>query len=234
MFPDHFVNYVPDRSTRNGALRLGRDNGYMTSYTDDQVARAFEQTQGHVMEVHARWKLFRKLYRGNADSAPILRAVGGEMFWVLGRLLHRGSLLLFRQLTDGPRSMGRGNASLEGLLEVLAGPGYMTDHPDLVQLINDLRSNTAIRDHVNKYIAHLDLELLLGVADPPSSVGILEFEDALRIMRQFITETRQRFELRVLLLEFEECATLMADQADELVKTLRKGLALTEDQRPAG
>src|SRR5436305_9699637 len=147
----------------------------MTSnYSDEQIRAAFAQVQGHVLDLHARWKLFRKLYRGNADSQPVLAAVASEMFWVLGRLLHRGVFLLFRQLTDAPRTAGRRNASFRGLLDVVAGPDYEVKHADLVALINQIAANNAIRTHANKYIAHLDFDLLAGVTAPPASVEILE------------------------------------------------------------
>ena len=114
-------------------------------------------------------------------------------------------------------------ASLEGLLEALAGPNYKTDHSDLAKRLDDLRANKAIRTHANKYIAHLDFDLLAGIAAPPESIGILDMEDALRIIREFITETGKRF-LDESPLEFEEGAQLMAVQAEDLVETLRKGL----------
>lgn len=196
----------------------------MNALTDAQRISAFEQMQGHVLELHARWHLFRKLYRGNADSVPVLTGVGGEMFWVLGRLLHRGSLLLFRQLTDGPVTFGERNASFEGLIREFGGTSYKADHPDLIAVIEGLRSKKTIKDHVNKYIAHLDLELLAGAVSPPTGVEILDFEDALRMMRDLISKMRDRFAPQSHLLDFEGGADLMVSQAESLVETLRKGL----------
>lgn len=196
----------------------------MSSLSPEALEHAFDQVQGHLLELHARWGLFRKLYRGNADSVPVLTEVGGEVFWVLGRLLHRGSLLLFRQLTDGPTSRGKRNASYEGLLHALGGPSYKIDHADLMDILAQLRSKQTIKDHVNKYIAHLDLDLLSGAAAPPKGVEILDFEDALRLMREITSLMRERFAATRPLLEFEEGAAIMVDQAQNLVDTLRKGL----------
>jgi hypothetical protein len=193
----------------------------MNAYTPPQLRAALDEVKGHVLELHARWRLFRKLYRGNEDSQPVLAAVASEMFWVLGRLLHRGSLLLFRQLTDGPASMGHRNASFEGLLEAVSGPMYKTNHPDLFRLITDLKAKKSIREHVNKYIAHLDFDLLAGISTKPSDIPIGEFEDALRLMREFMNRFGRQF-FNDVPTEYDTLAELMADQADNLVANLRK------------
>ncbi|MGA8807074.1 MAG: hypothetical protein WB973_04290 [Thermoanaerobaculia bacterium] len=193
------------------------------NYTDAQLERAFIEVGGHLLELHARWKLFRKLYRGNEDSQPILKEVASEMFWLLGRLLHRGSLLLFRQLTDGPLTSGRRNASLEGMLKAVAGDSYLTTEPDLMKELDAARQNKAIRDHGNKYIAHLDLDLLAGVAAPPTSIEIEEFENALSHMRTFANGMASKF-FGGLERDFAEEAELMTRQADILVGTLKNGL----------
>jgi hypothetical protein len=192
----------------------------MNTYTMPQIRAAFDQVKGHVLELHARWRLFRKLYRGNEDSQPVLAAVASEMFWVIGRLLHRGSLLLFRQLTDGATSVGHLNASFEGLLEAVSGPMYKTNHPELFRLVTDLRAKKSIREHVNKYIAHLDFELLAGIALKPNSIPIGEFEDALRLMREFMDNFGHQF-FNDAPGDYEVAAELMAEQADTLVAHLR-------------
>jgi len=198
------------------------------TYTDHEIRTAFEQVQGHVLDLHARWRLFRKLYRGNENSQPVLVAVGGEMFAVLGRLLHRGVFLLFRQLTDGPRSMGHLNASFRGLLEIVAGPDYSREHGDLVARIAEIEGNGTIKLHVNKYVAHLDFDLLAGVATPPPSVEIDAVEAELAAAREFMDDFGERF-LDLAPFPYDETASVMDKQADALVRTLRAGLAAQKE-----
>lgn len=193
------------------------------TYTKEQIRKAFEQVQGHVLHMHAYWNLFRKLYRGNAESQPVLAAVAGQVFAVLGRLLHRGVFFQFRQLLDPPRSVGRRNASLLGLLEAVAGPGYRADHGDLVALIESAEGKKTIREHVNKYIAHLDLDLLAGVAEPPAAVEILEVEAAFQSIRTFMNEYGIRF-VHEPAMAYDEIAEIISEQAESLVATLRAGL----------
>jgi hypothetical protein len=195
--------------------------GMSHDYTDEQLEHAFVQVDGHLLELHGRWELFRNLYRGNADSQPILAAVASETFWIFGRLLHRGSFLLYRQLTDAPRSMGKRNASLEGLLEAVAGDSYMQDAPALMKFLDAARDRPAIRDHVNKYVAHLDFDLMAGVGALPS-IELLAFEEALANMRAFMNGLGLKYFDRPARAHDVE-AKLLTEQADALVKALRKG-----------
>lgn len=199
------------------------------SYADVQIRRVFEQVQLHVLHLHGYWKLFRKLFRGNADSHPVIAAVAPQMFAQLERLLHRGVFLYFRQLIDPPVTRERRNASLHGLLEAVAGLDYATNHADLVELIGKIQGNTSIRMHVNRYVAHLDFDLLAGVDSPPPPVAILDVEDALSELRAFMDEYGRRF-LGVEPVEYEWKAEVLAEQAEILVDTLRAGLRTPDDE----
>lgn len=185
-----------------------------------------------MLHLHAYWKLYRKLYRGNADSQPVLAAVAGQVFAVLARLLHRGVFFQFRQLTDGPKSVGRRNASLHGLLDAVAGPTYRMDHSDLISLIDAAEGKKTIRDHVNKYIAHLDFDLLAGVVDPPPAVEILEVEAALEAMREFMDEYGRRF-LNQPPMDYDRISDIITAQAETLVATLRAGVEAKGDGESA-
>lgn len=198
------------------------------NYTKEQIRRAFEQVQLHVLHLHGYWKLFRKLFRGNADSFPVISSVAPQMFAQLERLLHRGIFLYFRQLTDAAVTGKRRNASLHGLLEAAAGSEYATQHFDLAEHIAKVEGNTTIRTHVNRYVAHLDFDLLAGVEPPPPSVAILDVEAGLAELRAFMDEFGARF-LNEPPIEYEWRADVIPEQADVLVETLRAGLLNLSD-----
>jgi hypothetical protein len=123
--------------------------------------------------------------------------------------------------------MGRRNASLHGLLDAVAGPTYRSDHPDLVVLIDAADGKKTIREHVNKYIAHLDLDLLAGVANPPTDVEFSEVESSLKAMREFMNEYGLRF-LNEPPVTYDRNAEVITEQAETLVATLRAGLRARE------
>jgi hypothetical protein len=190
----------------------------------DEFAEAYGQVQGHVIELHGRWNLFRKLYRGNEESHPILAATGSQMFWLIGRLLQRGTFPLFRQLTDPRRTAGRANASLRGLLCAIAGPKAEAAHPDLIALLPDDNVTELIRTHANKYASHLDLDLLSGHTDAPEAVAIEQMEQALTAIDSYMNELGRRF-FRSAPVPYRERAEIITSQAERLVHLLRLGLA---------
>jgi HEPN superfamily AbiU2-like protein len=191
--------------------------------TRDELYKAAVQVVGHLLTLHGNWRAYRKLFRGNADSQPILSKVAGQFFWLLERDIKAAVFLAFRQLTDGPLSAGKPNASFHGLLRAAAGSDYPANHGDLVSLIEGIAANPTIKEHVNKYIAHLDLHLLAGRASAPDSVEILQVEDALAAARQFMNEFMKRF-LHEGSFEYDEKAAVITEQIERLVSVLASGL----------
>jgi len=109
-------------------------------------------------------------------------------------------------------------------LEAVAGDSYRITESELMKELDAARQNTAIRDHANKYIAHLDFDLLAGVTPAPTSIEIAEFEEALRHMREFANGLATKF-FGGRERNFSDEAELITKQADLFVDTLKKGLA---------
>jgi hypothetical protein len=191
--------------------------------TTDEVRQAAVQVVGHVLNLHGFWAAYRKLFRGNADLVPVIRETASEFFWLLERSLRAATLQTFRQLTDPSQTGPNPNASFHGLLRAAAGEQYATDHADMVALIEIVKSKPTIRDHVNKYIAHLDLELLAGRVDPPGPIAILEVEDALGATRQFMDTFAERF-LGEDPFDYEGKAAEIPAQIDRMIYLLKSGL----------
>ena len=124
---------------------------------------------------------------------PILAEVACEFFWLLERSLKASFLQTFRQLSDGPMTMGRANASFHGLLQAMAGEHYRIEHADMVAMIERVAAPPSVRIHVNRYIAHLDLDLLTERVQAPEPLAIEEVESALAAAREFMDTFMQRF-----------------------------------------
>jgi hypothetical protein len=191
--------------------------------TQDELRRAAVQVVGHLLNLHGFWRAYRKLFRGNQDSVLVLRETASEFFWLLERAIKAAALQTFRQLTDPPQTGLSANASFFGLLKAAAGDDYAVNHPDMVVMIESIAAKPTIRAHVNKYIAHLDLELLAGRVDPPDSLAILEVEDALRTAREFMDLFMQRF-LGEGPFDYEGKAAIIPDQLERMITLLRTGL----------
>lgn len=180
-----------------------------------ELADAYDQVEGHVLELHGRWGLFLKLYRDD-DSYPV--ATGSELFWLLGRLVHRGAFQLFRQLTDPSHTGGRANASLPGLLNAIGTAFTETDHIDLLRMLPTEHVTNSIRTHANKYVSHLDLDLLAGRVEAPTPVELQEMADALVAIANFTNEIGRRFFGRPAI-PYREKAQVITVQAERMVET---------------
>jgi hypothetical protein len=190
--------------------------------TPNELLKASAEVIRHLNALGGNWSAYRKLFRGNAESQPILNDVAGHFFWLLERDLRASIFLTFRQLTDGPFSMGKENASFLGLLRAAAGPDYETTHPNLVKLVVSIAATPTIKEHVNKYIAHLDLPLLAGKVPAPTSVEILQVEDALATARHFMNEYMEEF-FGEPAFPYEEQAALIPQQIDRILLLLKAG-----------
>ncbi|MGK2883292.1 MAG: hypothetical protein ACSLE8_00690 [Rhodococcus sp. (in: high G+C Gram-positive bacteria)] len=181
-----------------------------------------DRVRGTLVHLYALWRVYRKLFRGNKDIQPILAQAGGELFWLLERAIRAAALQRFRQFTDPPESAGQPNASFYGLLKAASAAGY-ADVVDLLEIVDDIAAKSIVRGHVNKYVAHLDLNLYAGRTEPPEPLEIADFEDALTACKRFMDEYMERL-FGESPYDYEAKAEPLSVQADRVVELLRLGL----------
>ncbi|MCA1732500.1 MAG: hypothetical protein LC732_02735, partial [Acidobacteria bacterium] len=102
-------------------------------------------------------------------------------------------------------------------------PHYREREMGLLAFLEAARDNPAIREHVNRYVAHLDFDLLAGTSTPPPDIELEEFDKALANVREFINGIGKSYFQRPPRAHHVE-AELIARQAGRMVEALRKGI----------
>ena len=121
-----------------------------------------------VVHLHDVWEQYRKLYGHSEGRVRLLNASARGFFARLQQFMVRDVLLSISRLTDPPRSRGKPNLVLSVLLE----DPRLANRPDLTEEltaeINEAkRLAQPIRQHRNRYIAHLDHATAIGAPDDP-------------------------------------------------------------------
>jgi len=193
----------------------------MTRVLEPEAEDAFEFLQGHASHLHAFWAAFRKLYRGNEQSAPVLSAAANDFFVIVGKALPRTVFQMLRHLTDPPTSQGRENASFPGLLAASFGTDYAGSAPELTALVDQLKAQIEkVRNHTNRAVAHNDW-LTVTRAETLQPIELAEVEAALATVRQFLDTFAAEFEL----IRQSYDTSVMEHQLDNLLYLLTAGLS---------
>jgi len=121
-----------------------------------------------LVHLHDTWEQYRKLYGHSEDRVKLLNTSARSFFALLQRLLIRDVILSISRLTDPPKSKGKSNLVLSLLLE----DPRLSDRPDLKEEltsgINEAKQlSQPVREHRNRYIAHLDHATAIGAPDDP-------------------------------------------------------------------
>ena len=160
-----------------------------------------------LVHLHDTWEQYRKLYGHSEDRVKLLNSSARSFFALLQRLMVRDVILGISRLTDPPKSKGKSNLVLSVLLE----DPRLTDRPELkaelASGINEAkRLAQPVREHRNRYIAHLDHATAIGAPDDPlppipgSSVDelITRMESVYHRYRGELDATDSSFELSTL------------------------------------
>jgi len=157
----------------------------------------FNHLQGYNAHLHAYWRAFKKLYRGNAALIPIFTATANDFFLLVEKSFLGTMMQMLRTLTDpamDSRTKSR-NASLRGLLFTVYGKDYQTAAPNLAKLAVLLADQIRpIRKFVNRSVAHSDWNLVSGV-EPLQSIPMADVDAALAIVVQFLDIFSEEFNL---------------------------------------
>jgi len=147
----------------------------MTTRTADEARANYIEKMGEplgtqyaallqkVAALHMVWGEFVELFR-DETRVDVLNRVAPAMFHIIGHALWQLTLLDIARLTDRPKSMGKKNLTIRNLPE-LVKPEVKADVQKLVDAASE-RSDVC-RDHRNRQLAHLDLDLLTNQSAKP-------------------------------------------------------------------
>ncbi len=157
----------------------------------------FDHLQGYNSHLHAYWRAFKKLYRGNAALIPIFAATASDFFVLVEKSFLGTMLQMLRSLADPAvdrRTKSR-NASLRGLLFTVYGENYETVAPKLSGLAGLLQEQVhPIRTFVNRSVAHSDWNIVAGL-DKLSAVPMAQVDSALATVEQFLDIFAEEFQI---------------------------------------
>jgi hypothetical protein len=114
---------------------------------------------------------FTELFRDEARVKVLNQAAPAIMFRIILVALWQSILLSIARLTDPPKSAGKKNLTIQNLPE-LVNPEVRADVQKLVDAA--LEKSEFCRDHRNRQLAHLDLDLRTNQSTEPLKFEPLE------------------------------------------------------------
>ena len=157
------------------------------------VQPLWDALQQEVIGIHAYWINYRQLFGKSKERVDLLNDCAGEFFFVINDALLTDVQLSLSRLADPAQTLGKGNATLERLLNEIVALNISQLTDDLIrrfQKYRDCCHNIKLRR--NKELAHADLGALLqryGSAAGPAPIpgpSRQEIEDALAALREFM------------------------------------------------
>jgi hypothetical protein len=142
----------------------------MTTRTADEARTNYVEKMGEplgtqyaalfqkVAALHMVWGEFVELFR-DEPRVNVLNRAAPAMFHIIGHALWQLTLLDIARLTDPPKSADKKNLTIRNLPE-LVKPEVRVDVQKLVNVA--LERSAVCRDHRNRQLAHLDLDLLIN------------------------------------------------------------------------
>jgi hypothetical protein len=174
----------------------------------------FHALDNEVSWLHAKWKEFRELY-ASSPTVDLLNQTAAFFFRVVQDTLWHDALLQVARLTDPPVTAGKSNLTLRRLPSALPA-GSLRDEVDA--LVSQTLSEAAFaRDWRNRRLAHSDLGLALGGAEPLAEASRQHMETVLSSMRSVMNAVNQRYWNSTTAYEH----FLSTDNAESLVFRLR-------------
>ena len=182
--------------------------------------------KAEVVWLHGRWIIYRQLHGTSQERVDVLNRSAATFFNVLQKILLHDVQLSLSKLGDPAGSGSRKNLTLAALVESLEGAGESLVAGKLRPLVATFDSTCKeLRHRRNKWIAHFDLNMMLGskveALEGPSRTEIEAALEALRKVMNCVelhyTESQTMYEHFV-----------MNQDGEYLVSTLIQGLRYRE------
>ena len=205
----------------------------MTTRTADEIRTNYIEKMGEplgtqfaallqeVARLQMAWGEFIELF-GDEPRVNVLNRAAPAMFHIIGHALWQLTLLDIARLTDPPKSAGKKNLTIQNLPE-LVKPEVRADVQKLVDAA--LGRSDVCRDHRNRQLAHLDLDLLTNQsAKPLEAATIKVVSEAIDAIGSVLKEMHIHY---VGVLSFS-CNVGDAGNALSLLRLLQHGLIARE------
>jgi DNA-directed RNA polymerase subunit L len=189
----------------------------------DSIRSDFKVLHEEMVWLHGNWKLFGQLFREGESRRELLHETAGTFFAQVNKIMIDDVILTVSKLLDPLRTAGNENLVLERLITGL-DDDHETLREDLQDQLSDLKQVCEPLDtYRNKHLAHLDRDVELGDADPPS-VLVETIDEALDRVSSFMNTVQGHFEGAKTAYD----GFLMTHDADSLVATLKRGYEYAE------
>jgi len=134
---------------------------------DDEKVLMILQFQTHKLVYH--WRLFIQLYGSKKENVEVMKAVAGEFFGIVQKLLWDDVLLSIGKLTDPPKNSAQENISIENAIDRLGAVLGEKAVVDLRKQLKDLKEKCGLIKKIrHKRLAHNDKDYsFLGLDKGP-------------------------------------------------------------------
>jgi hypothetical protein len=179
-----------------------------------ELGPLFHALDNEVSWLHAKWKEFRELY-ASSSTVALLNLTAAFFFRVVQDTLWHDALLQVARLTDPLVTAGKSNLTLRRLPPALPAGSLQGEVDALVS--KTLSEAAFARDWRNRRLAHSDLGLALGGAQPLAEASRQHMETVLSSMRSVMNAVNQHYWNSTTAYE----QFLSTDNAESLVYHLR-------------
>ena len=176
--------------------------------------------------LHGRWIIYRQLYGTSQERIDVLNRSASTFFNVLQKSLLHDVQLSLGKLGDPAGSGVRKNLSLSALAGELESIGENAIVSKLKPLIVSFDDTcTKLRHRRNKWIAHFDLNTMLGSkVKPLEGPSRTEIETALEALREALNCVEHHYTKSQTAYEH----FVMRHDGEHLISTLKQGLRYRE------
>lgn len=137
------------------------------------------------------WKTFRNLFCDSPERFNLLNECGGAFFARVDRVFFDSVLLSLCRLTDHPKSLGKRNLTLMGLV------GYMDTaarRSRMSDLLDQARASTTFaRQWRDRKISHNDYDTLLSVTTPLDPISLALINAAIKATHEVLAYIHSEF-----------------------------------------
>ena len=212
----------------------------MTSRSADEVKAEFIQSfpaktgelacelSWSITHLHLKWKNYRALFGTSPERIDLLNHAAPGFFGQLDPIMRHDVVLAITRLMDPPRTGRHKNASLGGLIELLAphvGAAELAGWQSELALLNAaVKPLRAVRD---RFVAHEDLATTLNYHPQPlPGFSRADVEALLERIRGLFNSIEEKF-----LGSHASHELIIADGGEQLIASLERARAQRKNKR---